>query len=59
MFSSPVYVKDSRYCFKGSRSVKKELFVWFDEQEAAGVELTPLEVKQKIDALKEEKGTDW
>jgi len=59
MFSPPVYVKDSKYCFKGSRSVTNELFAWFDEQEAAGVELTPLEVKQKIDALKEEKGTDW
>ena len=57
--SPPVYVKHSKYCFKGSRSVRKELFTWFDEQEAAGVELTPLEVKQKIDALKEEKGTDW
>ena len=59
MFSPPVYVKDPKYCFKGSRSVTNELFAWFDEQEAAGVELTPFEVKQKIDALKEEKGTDW
>lgn len=59
MFSPPVYVKDSSYCFKGARSVTDELFAWFDEQEAAGVELTPLEVKQKIDALKEQKGTDW
>lgn len=59
MFSPPVYLKDPSFCFKGSRSVTDELFAWFDEQEAAGVELTPLEVKQKIDALKEEKGTDW
>lgn len=57
--SPPVYVKDPQYCFMGARSVTDELFAWFDEREAAGVELTPLEVKQKIDALKEEKGTDW
>lgn len=59
MFSPPVYVNDPRFCFKGSRSVTDELFAWFDEQEAAGVKLKPMEVKRKIDALKEEKGTDW
>ena len=57
--SPSVYVKHPKYCFKGSRSVTSELFAWFDKQEKAGVELTPFEVKQKIDALKEEKGTDW
>ncbi len=57
--SPSVYVKHPKYCFKGSRSVRKELFAWFDEQEAASVELKPLEVKQKIQELKQEKGTDW
>lgn len=57
--SPPVYVKDPDYCFMGARSVRQELFAWFDEQEAAGVELEPFEVKQKIDQLKEENGTDW
>lgn len=57
--SPPVYVKDPDYCFMGARSVRKELFAWFDQQEAAGVTLKPSEVKQKIDQLKEDKGTDW
>lgn len=57
--SPSVYVKHPKYCLKSSRSVRKELFVWFDEQEAAGVELKPIEVQQKIQELKQEKGTDW
>lgn len=59
MFSPPVYVKHPSYCHKGARGFTKELFAWFDEQEAASVELKPLEVKQKIQELKQEKGTDW
>ncbi|MBV34080.1 MAG: hypothetical protein CMP47_01205 [Rickettsiales bacterium] len=59
MFSPPVYVKDSKYCFKSSRSVRQELFAWFDQQEEAGVEVQPIEVLKKIQELKQEKGTDW
>ena len=59
MFSPPVYVKHPSYCHTGARGVTKELFAWFDQQEAAGVEVQPVEVLKKIQELKQEKGTDW
>lgn len=59
MFSPPVYVKHPSYCHKGARGITKELFAWFDQQEAAGVEVQPIEVLKKIQELKQEKGTDW
>lgn len=59
IMSPPVYVKDPDYCFMNARYITKDLFAWFDQQEAAGIELEPFEVKQKIVQLNEENGTDW